>query len=111
MVFTISASDYTDINGPHGGSVTIIGSGTRAAPLSAGGQLNVYGSTITQGGTLRATLGGIALGWDGTGTAPLGALTAEAVATTQQLTLFRAASRRCRGSIWRRGRRCSCRTG
>ncbi len=89
VTFTIAASDYLDGGVTHGGSVTIIGSGTRAVPLSAGGQLNVYGSTITQGGTLRAPLGGITLGWDGTGTAPKNANTGAAVAVTQQLTLAR----------------------
>ena len=87
VTFSISASDYVLDGAPHGGSVTIIGSGTRAVPLSAGGQLNVYGSTITQAGTLRAPLGGIALGWDGTGTAPVDAITLAPVAATQQLTL------------------------
>ncbi len=33
-----------------------------ALPLSAGGALNIYASTITQGGTLRAPLGSIQLG-------------------------------------------------
>ncbi len=47
------------------GSVTITGSGQRAAPLSAGGSLNIFASEITQGGTLRAPLGSVTLGWDG----------------------------------------------
>ncbi len=47
------------------GSVTIAGSGTRAMPLSAGGSLNIFASKITQGGVLRAPLGSITLGWDG----------------------------------------------
>lgn len=53
------------------GSVTITGSGNPAPPLSGGGSLNVYAATIRQGGTLRAPLGSIALGWDGTGATPL----------------------------------------
>ncbi|MEO8205108.1 MAG: filamentous hemagglutinin family protein [Chthoniobacterales bacterium] len=48
------------------GSVTITGSGVRPPPLSAGGSLNIFASTINQGGTLRAPLGSITLGWDGT---------------------------------------------
>ena len=48
------------------GSVTIKGSGTRPMPYSAGGSLNIFASTITQGGTLRAPFGSINLGWDGT---------------------------------------------
>jgi len=51
---------------PGSGSVTIIGSGSRDAPLSAGGSLNIFASTITQGGVLRAPQGSITLGWDGT---------------------------------------------
>ncbi len=72
---------------PGSGSVTIEGSGARPLPLSAGGQLNIFGSTIVQSGTLVAPLGGITLGWDGTGTAPRGAITGENVAVTQRLTL------------------------
>lgn len=48
------------------GSVSILGSGVSALPLSAGGALNVFASSITQGGTLRAPMGSITLGWDGT---------------------------------------------
>ena len=60
---------------PGKGSVTVVGSGTRALPLSAGGTLSIYASEITQGGTLRAPLGTINLGWDGTGTSPVDYLT------------------------------------
>ena len=67
--------------------MTIAGVGDRQLPLSAGGELNIYGSIIKQGGTLRAPLGTINLGWDGTGTAPVGAITGQAVASTEQLTL------------------------
>ncbi len=55
---------------PGGGSVTIIGSGQRPLPLSAGGSLAIHASTITQGGTLVAPLGSITLGWDGTDVDP-----------------------------------------
>lgn len=72
---------------PGSGSVRIVGSGTRQLPLSAGGQLNVFASTIHQGGTLVAPLGGITLGWDGTGTAPKGAITGASVPVTQRLTM------------------------
>ncbi|HEX8295063.1 MAG TPA: hypothetical protein VF593_02100, partial [Chthoniobacteraceae bacterium] len=48
------------------GSVTIEGNGPSAAPLSAGGNLNIFASQITQNGVLRAPLGTINLGWDGT---------------------------------------------
>ncbi|MGB8165868.1 MAG: filamentous hemagglutinin family protein, partial [Chthoniobacteraceae bacterium] len=72
---------------PGSGSVTIASSGTRQVPLSAGGTLNIYGSNITQGGVLRAPLGTINLGWDGTGAAPKDAITGASVAVTQRLTL------------------------
>ncbi len=48
------------------GSVSIFSSGSSSLPLSAGGSLRIFASTITQGGVLRAPLGSIALGWDGT---------------------------------------------
>ena len=91
--FTIAAYDYSVGGVTERGSVTIIGSGTRQLPLSAGGQLNIYGSSIVQGGTLRAPLGTINLGWDGTGTSPADYLSGaginagSTVATTRQLTL------------------------
>ncbi len=71
------------------GSVTIIGSGTRSLPLSAGGALNIYASIINQGGVLRAPFGAINIGWDGTGTAPVDLLTGATMAfpVTQQLNL------------------------
>jgi filamentous hemagglutinin family protein len=52
-------------------SVTSGPGGTREVPLSAGGSLSLYASEISQNGTLRAPIGTINLGWDGTGTAPL----------------------------------------
>ncbi|MEI9896447.1 MAG: hypothetical protein WDN28_21940 [Chthoniobacter sp.] len=85
--------DYQDGGTTQLGSVVITGSGSRALPLSAGGQLNIYASNIRQGGTLRAPLGTINLGWDGTGTSPTdylsgaGLVTGKTVAVTQQLTL------------------------
>ena len=72
---------------PDSGKVSLLGSGTWDLPLSAGGQLNVYASTIIQGGTLVAPLGGIALGWDGVGSAPKGDITGESFSVTRQLTL------------------------
>jgi len=65
--FNVFAYDYTiDKNTTGKGSVTIVGSGTRPMPYSAGGGINIFASTITQGGTLRAPFGSITLGWDGT---------------------------------------------
>jgi hypothetical protein len=60
--FNVFAYDHDGI----AGSVTIVGSGRSAAPLSAGGKLNIFASKITQGGVLRAPMGSITLGWDGT---------------------------------------------
>ena len=49
------------------GSVTIKTSGkSDEIPISAGGNLAIYASTISQDGILRAPLGSITLGWDGT---------------------------------------------
>ncbi|MGC3989375.1 MAG: filamentous hemagglutinin N-terminal domain-containing protein [Chthoniobacteraceae bacterium] len=85
--FTIAAEDYKVGSTTHLGSVTIAGSGTRQLPLSAGGELNVYGSIIHQGGTLRAPLGVINIGTDGTDSSLVNFLTGQAFATTQKLTL------------------------
>ena len=86
--FTIAAYDHITNGVTVPGSVTIVGSGNRPLPLSAGSQMNVYGSIISQGGTLRAPLGGINIGWDGT---TFGAftdpVTNQSVPVTQQLTL------------------------
>ena len=49
------------------GSVTVKTSGkSDEIPVSAGGNLSIYASTIRQDGILRAPLGTITLGWDGT---------------------------------------------
>lgn len=73
------------------GSVTILGGANRDLPLNAGGALSVYASNIYQGGTLRAPIGSINLGWDGTGTAPANPLAGTSVAApaTDDLTLGR----------------------
>lgn len=59
--FNIFAYDHAGLPG----SVTITGSGSRSAPLSVGGNLNIFASRIQQSGVLRAPLGTITLGWDG----------------------------------------------
>jgi len=65
--FHVFAYDYPADKGTTGnGSVTIVGSGTRPMPYSAGGSINIFASNIIQGGTLRAPFGSITLGWDGT---------------------------------------------
>lgn len=85
--FTIAAFDYTSGGTSHKGSVTINGSGSRQLPLSGGGKLSIYGSTIVQNGTLRAPFGKIQLGWDGTGTAPSDLFTGLSFNKTTSLTL------------------------
>jgi filamentous hemagglutinin family protein len=91
--FTIAANGYTIAGDSiqYKGSVTFLTSGTgqRQTPLSAGGTLSVFASTIEQGGTLRAPFGTINLGWDGTGTAPIATdpITGNAPPITQSLTL------------------------
>jgi filamentous hemagglutinin family protein len=86
-VFTIAAYDYNDGSGTQAGSVTIKGSGQRDLPLSAGGTLNIYATDITQDGVLRAPLGAINIGWNGTGTAPVDLITGKAVDASQTITL------------------------
>jgi filamentous hemagglutinin len=52
------------------GTVNFFAAGLPALPYSAGGQMRVMASVINQGGNLRAPLGSITLGWDGTDTDP-----------------------------------------
>ena len=81
--FTIAASDYAVVGVTHTGSITVVASGTRSLPLSAGGTLNLHGSVITQGGVLRAPLGSINLG--GAGATDL--ISNQPFVATQRLTL------------------------
>jgi filamentous hemagglutinin family protein len=83
--FTIAAYDHGNTRG----SVTVAASGSRETPLSAGGNLSIYASTIIQGGVLRAPIGTINLGWNGSGTAPVDLITGNLLPlpTTHQLTL------------------------
>lgn len=69
--FNIFAYDYNAGGTNHAGSVTITGGELRPLPLAGGGTLSIEASEIHQGGTLRAPIGTINLGWDGTGTAPI----------------------------------------
>ena len=85
--FTISASNYQSGGAAQQGTVSITGSGARQLPFSAGGTLNIHAGVIEQGGVLRAPVGTINLGWDGTGTAPKDPVTNQAVALTTQLTI------------------------
>jgi len=85
--FTIAAYDHTLLDTTTPGSVTIVGSGVRSLPLSAGGELNIYASVINQGGTLRAPLGTINIGWDGTGTGPSDDVSGTLFPIAQSVTL------------------------
>jgi filamentous hemagglutinin len=86
--FTINVADYLDGGLLKSGTVNFESSGIRNLPLEAGGTLNVFASIINQGGTLRAPLGIINLGWDGTGTAPLDSFSGLAVTATRQVNLL-----------------------
>lgn len=87
-IFTIAAYDYEVHDGLSlPGTITFTGSGERPLPLSAGGVLNVYASTIHQGGFLRAPIGTINLGWDGNGHGPRDLITNGTLPVAQELTL------------------------
>ncbi len=86
--FTINVADYLHGGLLKSGTVNFESSGVRNLPLEAGGTLNVFASIINQGGTLRAPLGIINLGWDGTGTAPLDSFSGLAVTATKQVNLL-----------------------
>ncbi|RYD24259.1 MAG: filamentous hemagglutinin N-terminal domain-containing protein [Verrucomicrobiaceae bacterium] len=81
--------DYSSGGVSQKGSITFSSGKDRALPFSAGSSISAYASEITQDGTLRAPLGQINLGWDGTGKAPLNVLggTSVALPVTSQLTL------------------------
>ncbi len=87
--FNIVAHDYVADGHTHPGVIEILGSGIRSTPLSAGGQLNLYGSQIDQGGVLRAPFGSITLGWDGAGVAPADPVSGVAPPKSRQITLAR----------------------
>ena len=53
-------------NGPTKGSIAVVSNTTPALPLSAGGRMRLFADTINIAGNLRAPLGSIVLGWDGT---------------------------------------------
>lgn len=85
--FTIAAYDYFSGGLLHPGSINLAASGTRSLPLSAGGQLSLYSSIIDDAGILRAPLGTINIGWNGSGTAPIDQITGANVPIAQQATL------------------------
>jgi filamentous hemagglutinin family protein len=81
--FTIAAYDH----GGTAGTVTILPSGVRQLPLSAGGTLNIYASDITQGGVLRAPMGTINLGSGVTSSTPTDPISGQAFDSTRNVTL------------------------
>jgi filamentous hemagglutinin len=82
---TFSITAYN--NGDDPGTVTIEGGAARQLPYSAGGVLNIFAPVIHQNGTLRAPVGTINLGWDGSGVVPKDLITNQAVPVTTHLTL------------------------
>ncbi len=86
--FTIAAYDYLFGGSSLPGTITLTASGTRPLPLSAGGELNVYGSIIDDAGVLRAPLGTINIGFDGTGDAPIDPITNLAIPSAQDVSLL-----------------------
>lgn len=68
---TLIAYDYLQNGVSKDGQINVIASGSRSLPLSAGGTLSLYASSISQHGTLRAPFGTINIGWDGNGKRPL----------------------------------------
>lgn len=93
-IFTVAVYD----NGNQTGTLTIASPASSALPqlpLSAGGQINLYASTIVQNGVIRAPQGTIRLGWDGTGTvdsAHTDQNTGAAVPVTKSLTVLAAST-------------------
>jgi hypothetical protein len=75
--FTISANSITLTAGEPG-----------QLPLSAGGELNLYASVINDGGVLRAPLGTINIGYDGSGTAPVNQISGQIFGITQQVNVL-----------------------
>ncbi len=62
VTFNIAAFDY-DLDGVmQNGAVKIAPAGDRFLPLSAGGTLNIFANTISQGGVLRAPIGSVNIG-------------------------------------------------
>jgi filamentous hemagglutinin len=73
-------SSIAGLSQPGRVSITATHGQLPALPLTAGGNLRIFASSISQSGTLRAPFGSITLGWDGTGTKPLDLVTGNATA-------------------------------
>lgn len=90
QIYAPTATQFTAVAYGAGSSITTLFSGSvRQLPLSAGSTLSLYAETINHQGVLRAPIGTINLGWDGTGTAPRELLTGSTLAfpVTTHLTL------------------------
>ncbi len=85
--FNIAASDYDLDDVTQSGSVTIAAAGARSLPLSAGGQLNIFATTINQGGVLRAPIGSINVGQSDFTPAVIDPISNLAFASTERLTV------------------------
>jgi filamentous hemagglutinin len=86
--FTIAAYDYTVRGATHAGTITLAGSGTRPLPLSAGGTVNLLATRIKDGGVVRAPIGTINLGSDGTGAPFVDPITDQNGPSTSQVELL-----------------------
>jgi filamentous hemagglutinin len=73
--FSVFVYDDTSATKPIAGSIKVLQAGDRPLPYSAGGVLSLYASNINVDGTLRAPIGTINLGWDGSGIAPFDTIT------------------------------------
>ena len=77
------------------GSISVTSTSTPAIPLSAGGSLRMFADTIQIAGNLRAPMGSIVLGWDGTASSkPENIVVGNSatLATTSSLSLAKGAS-------------------
>ena len=86
--FTLDALDYSANGIAKPGTITLIGSGTRPLPLSAGGTVNIYGAIINDAGTVRAPIGTINLGSDETSAPFVDPITNQTVLPTSQVQLL-----------------------
>ena len=87
VTFNIAAFDYDLAGVMQSGSVTILASGDRQLPLSAGGKLNIFATTIDQSGVLRAPIGTINVGSSDFSNAAVDPISNLPFAATQRLTV------------------------
>ncbi len=87
VTFNIAAFDYQVDGATQGGSVTLLAAGNRQLPLSAGGTLNIFATTINQGGVLRAPIGTINVGSSSFSNATTDPISNLPFASTDRLTV------------------------